>query len=102
MKLLAWIPGWCKSKYLLSGLAFIVWMFFFDRNDVFTQFERIKMSKQTKHIELLKTKEIADTRIELNLLKTNAQTIERYARENYMMKKDNEDLFLVNLPAENN
>jgi len=30
------------------------------------------------------------------MLRTNAQTIEKYARENYMMKKDNEDLFIVN------
>ena len=33
---------------------------------------------------------------ELDLLKTNAQTIEKYAREKYLMKKDNEDLFIVN------
>ena len=36
----------------------------------------------------------------LDLLKTNPQTIEKYARENYMMKKDNEDLFIINTPSE--
>jgi cell division protein FtsB len=39
---------------------------------------------------------IKETRGELDLLKTNAQTIEKYAREKYYMKKDNEDLFIVN------
>ena len=39
--------------------------------------------------------EITETRKELGLLKTNAQTIEKYAREKYLMKKDNEDLFIV-------
>jgi cell division protein FtsB len=35
----------------------------------------------------------------LALLKTSAKTIEKYAREKYYMKKDNEDLFIV-IPAE--
>ena len=39
---------------------------------------------------------LKETRKELELLKTSAQTIEKYARENYYMKKDNEDLFIVN------
>jgi cell division protein FtsB len=43
-------------------------------------------------------RQIADTRQELDLLRTNAQTIEKYAREKYLMKKDNEDLFIVNTP----
>jgi len=39
---------------------------------------------------------IKDTRQQLYQLKTNAETIEKYARENFLMKKDNEDLFIVN------
>jgi len=31
----------------------------------------------------------------LGQLKNNAQTIEKYAREKYLMKKDNEDLFIL-------
>jgi len=48
--------------------------------------------------ELHLNQQIAETRQELGLLKTNAQTIEKYAREKYLMKKDNEDLFIVNTP----
>lgn len=51
-----------------------------------------ELQQSEKHLNNL----INDTRIELNLLKTNAQTIEKYAREKYYMKKDNEDLFIVN------
>ena len=39
--------------------------------------------------------QIAETKKELDFLITNAQTIEKYARERYMMKKDNEDLFIL-------
>ena len=39
--------------------------------------------------------QIADTREGINLLKTNPETLEKYARERYLMKKDNEDLFII-------
>ena len=100
MKLLKHIPSWIKSKYFISGFAFLVWMLFFDKNDFFSQYDRLKLSKEIKRIDQKKTRDIADTRIELDLLKTNAQTIEKYAREKYMMKKDNEDLFILNSPTE--
>lgn len=84
-----------KNKYLLAMVAFLVWMFFFDRNDLLSQFERVRHSNELKKMEEKKGLEITDTRKELDLLKTNAQTIEKYAREKYLMKKDNEDLFIV-------
>ena len=87
--------SWLKNKYFLAIIAFTVWIFFFDKNDFFSQFERINRSAELKAMEEKKGKLIGDTRKELNLLKTNAQTIEKYARENYLMKKDNEDLFIL-------
>jgi len=95
LKLLNHIPSWLKNKYLLTGTFFVVWMFFFDPQDI-----RSDLSHQAKLKELKKNEErleqqIADTRKELGQLKTNAQTIEKYAREKYMMKKDNEDLYIV-------
>jgi cell division protein FtsB len=86
---------WLKNKYFLAIVSLGIWMFFFDKNDFFSQFERINRSAELKTMEEKKRKLLTDTRIELKLLKTNAQTIEKYARENYLMKKDNEDLFIV-------
>jgi cell division protein FtsB len=40
-------------------------------------------------------KQISETKQELELLKTNSFTLEKYAREKYMMKKDNEDLYII-------
>lgn len=84
-----------RNKYLLAIVAFLVWMFFFDRNDLLSQFERVRHANELKKMEETKGLQIADTRKELDLLKTNAHTIEKYAREKYLMKKDNEDLFIV-------
>ena len=88
--------SWLKNKYLIAGVCFIAWMFFFDKNDVFTQFDRVKHSKLLTKNENLQVKLNIETAKELSLLKTNAQTIEKYARENFLMKKDNEDVFIVN------
>ena len=69
---------------------------------MFTQFERFQHSKQLRKTEARASQQIADTRKEDDMLKTNAQTIEKYAREKYMMKKDNEDLFIINPSSESN
>ena len=87
-----------KNKYVIASLLFLVWMLFFDPKDFSLITGRIEklndLQKSEKHL----VKKIGETRQELSLLKTSAQTIEKYAREKYMMKKDNEDLFIVNSP----
>lgn len=95
MKFLTLIPSWLKNKYLLAGVYFVVWMFFFDPKDWGVTFEKNAKLKELQKSEDHLTALIKDTKQELEQLKTNAQTIEKYAREKYLMKKDNEDLFIV-------
>jgi cell division protein DivIC len=99
VKLLSHIPSWLKNKYLLAGTFFLVWIFFFDPKDIPTSINRVKAYNKLQQTEQHLNKQIADTHKDLDLLKTNPQTIEKYARENYMMKKDNEDLFIINTPS---
>jgi cell division protein DivIC len=100
LKLLAHIPSWLKNKYLLTGTFFLVWMFFFDPKDVTYNWSITQKYKDLQKSEHHLDQQIAETKKEQDLLKTNAQTIEKYARENYLMKKDNEDLFILNSPSE--
>ncbi len=90
-----------KNKYLLVGAFFVIWMLFFDPKDILSDFERRdklnKLEKSERHLKM----QIAESRAELDQLKNNAQSIEKYAREKYMMKKDNEDLFIISSPSEN-
>ncbi len=95
MKILQHIPFWLKSKYFLTSVAFIAWMFFFDRNDIPQQWKRVKDLKKLQQGEKSYDNLIIATKQELELLKTNPSTLERYAREKYMMKKDNEDLYII-------
>ena len=95
MKTLKKIPSWLKSKYLITGVAFLAWMLFIDRNDLPLQWKRISELKQLQQSEKNMTKQITETKNELDQLKTNPATLEKYAREKYMMKKDNEDLYII-------
>lgn len=87
------------NKYLIAFIAFAFWMLFFDRNDVPLQLQRFNELNTLQNSEILLDQQIADTKNELELLKTNPETLEKYAREKYMMKKDNEDLFIVTIDS---
>lgn len=95
MKFLTHIPSWLKNKYLLTGVFFAVWMLFFDQKDILSLFElkskQNELQKSEAHLKQL----IVSTGEEQLLLKNNVPGIEKYAREKFLMKKDNEDLFII-------
>ena len=89
------VPRWVRNKYFLTIIGFLVWMLFIDRNDLPTQWRRVKELQTLQESEKAMNKQISDTKQELELLKTNPFTLEKYAREKYLMKRDNEDLYIV-------
>ena len=76
-------------------------MVFFDPKDILSGLERRNKLNELQTSELHLKGQITDAKKELDLLKNNAQSIEKYAREKYLMKKDNEDLFIVKPAPEN-
>ena len=95
MKILRHIPSILKNKYLLSGAFFLVWMIFFNEKDLISLIKKNEKISELEKSEQHLSEIIKETRQELGQLKTNSQTIEKYAREKYLMKKDNEDLFII-------
>lgn len=81
-----------KNWYFLLLLAFITWMVFFDGNDVSTQL-RLK----NKLVELENEKIELREKIGLNTSALSAlrEDKEKFAREKYYMKKDDEDVFII-------
>jgi cell division protein FtsB len=96
MNLIARIPAWLKNKYILTSLVFVVWILFFDDQDIYTTYfkHRAELHKleESRNYYL---DQIKLTRSELELLKSDRSTLEKFAREKYWMKKDNEDLFIL-------
>ena len=95
MRLLSRIPPILRNKYFLVFTAFVIWILFFDRNDVFVQFERRRELRQIEDSKAYFTRKIEEDRKISKDLQFNAAAIEKYAREKYLMKRDNEDLFLI-------
>jgi cell division protein DivIC len=96
MKLLTRIPRILRNKYLLTGAGFLIWMLFFDERDFITTFFRQKQElKALEKSEKYYNNQIATTKTELEKLRSNPALVEKYAREKYLMKRDNEDLFLI-------
>ena len=94
MKWLDHIPGFLKNKYLIATAAFSVWMLFFDRNDLLTQFDRYNKLKDLEGSSAYYTRQISDAQLELEMRKTDPAAFERVGREKYYMKRQNEDVFL--------
>lgn len=84
-----------RNKYLLTATAFGIWMLFFDQNDIPQQISRMSELNKLQKSERMMTGKIAETEAELQSLKDDTRALEKYAREKYLMKKPNEDLFLV-------
>lgn len=95
MKLITRIPAWLRNKYLIAFAAFCVVILFLDKNDLFTQLERRRELRELEKTKNYYSTQIATERKELEALKKNPATLERYAREKYLMKKEDEELFLV-------
>ena len=83
-----------KNPMVFIVLIFVIWMIFFDTNSLIIHNELSndidKLNKQKKYF----IKEINKDKSELKLLQTDSG-LEKYAREKLFMKKENEDIFLV-------
>jgi len=95
MKLLTHIPAWLKNKFFIAFAVFAAIMLFFDKNDLFTKWERDRQLKDLLRSKEYYTRQIEIERAELDKMRSNPGTLEKYAREKYLMKRDNEDLFVV-------
>ena len=84
-----------SNKYLIAITVFAVLMLFIDRNNLFEQIQRRQQLNELLASKKFYRQEIDKTQKNLSDLKNNPDALEKYARENYLMKKDNEDLFIV-------
>src|ERR1035438_5476029 len=87
-----------KNKYFLVSLAFVVWMIFFDKNDLFSQYQYHQQVSKLKQERDFYLKETAKVAKDLDELTSNPEKLEKFAREKYLMKKDNEDVFVIVQP----
>lgn len=95
MKIFKSVFSFFRNKYVITVAVLAVWLLFFDRNDVFTQYNRhkevLKLEQEAQYFK----DEIARNKKEGIELQSNPKLLEKFAREHYLMKKDNEDIYLL-------
>ena len=89
------LPAPLRNKYLITFVVFLVWIFFIDTFDIITQVRMNNEFKQLKAQQEFYKAEIEKDSIKVYNLNNNPEEQERFARERFLMKKDNEDVFIV-------
>lgn len=97
-KLLDWIPVRLRNRYGAVALGLLCWITFFDRNDAWTTFKNRRELGRMIEQKAFYTTEIARTKEQLHELDSDKVLLEKFARERYLMKRDNEDIFVL-VPA---
>ncbi len=83
------------NRYTWAALALLVWLVFFDRYNLINRFKTKAELENVKDQKEYFQKEIEKDKQSILKLTTDTASFEKFAREKYMMKKDNEDIFLI-------
>jgi len=89
------IWGLVKNYYIIATLAFIVWISFFDTDNLVSQYAQRKEMNQLLQQKKFYTSEIQRMKNLSEALTTDMSAMEQYGRENYLMKRPGEDIYLV-------
>lgn len=84
-----------KNKYYLTTILFLIWMLFLDPNDIITQVRNMIHLNAINKDKAYYQEEIGKVNKDLEELSSNKKQLEKFARENYLMKKENEDIFII-------
>lgn len=83
-----------SNKYFILTFLFIIWMLFFDENSYLNHRELNEEIEELEDASDYYRKEIKrDSNVIENL--NNKDSLEKYAREQYKMKRDNEDIYII-------
>lgn len=94
-KFISKIPTPLRNRYSIAVLAVVGWVLLFDQNDAWTTIKnrrelgRMEEQKEWYSAEIQRTKE------QLNEISSDKELLEKFARERYLMKRDNEDIFVL-------
>ncbi|MFN6943886.1 MAG: septum formation initiator family protein [Cytophagaceae bacterium] len=84
-----------KNFYIMFAFIFLVWMLFFDSNDFISQYRMSKAESNMRKEKVYFEEKIEEVKEERQALFSDPAKLEKFARENYKMKKSTEDVFIV-------
>lgn len=84
-----------RNKYLMAVLVFLVWLMIFDNNSLIDRVKYLNILQEMEVEKQYYLERIEEDSRRLNELKTDRDNLEKFAREQYFMKKENEDVFVI-------
>jgi cell division protein DivIC len=95
MKVWKNLVPYLKNKFILSLIVFFVWILFFDQNNLVDRFISHKNIRQLEKDKQYFRLRIMEDSTRMNELRTDNDNLEKFAREQYLMKRENEDIFII-------
>ena len=84
-----------KNRYVLTFLIFLVWITFFDQNNLVDRVRQLNRHEELEEEKAFYRTKIKQDSVKLHQLKTNEENLEEFAREEYFMKRENEDIYII-------
>ncbi|MDR0814395.1 MAG: septum formation inhibitor [Bacteroidales bacterium] len=84
-----------RNKFILSFVLFFVWLTFIDTNSLIERTKNIRQVHQLEKDKLYYEKKIEEDHAKLQELESNRENLEKFAREQYLMKRADEDIFII-------
>jgi cell division protein FtsB len=84
-----------RNKYLIAVLVFLAWLLIFDNNSLIDRIKYLNTLHRLENEKQYYLERIEEDSRRLNELKTDRENLEKFAREQYFMKKENEDVFVI-------
>ncbi len=94
------IPAIFRNKYILTILIFLIWLLLLDSNNLIARYREIRELNKLRNDKEYYLKKIEVDSKKLQELKTDNENLEKFAREQYRMKKPDEDLYIILTPRE--
>ncbi len=94
------VPVIFRNKYILTVFIFVIWLILLDSNNLISRYKELKELHKLKADREYYINRIEVDRKKLHELKTDNNNLEKFAREQYRMKKPDEDLYIILTPSE--
>jgi len=89
------LPPIFRNFYVMTGMCFLVWMTFLDSNDLISRFSLGSKLSTLEDEKAYYQEKIAEVEKDRKELMTNRELLEKFAREKYLMRKETEDVFII-------
>lgn len=84
-----------KNKFVLTSILFFTWLIFFDQNSIIDRISLITLNRNLKEQKKHYEEQIDDNKRQMEELHGSDEKLEKFAREQYLMKKHDEEIFIV-------